>query len=167
VYGLAHYDSAYCYDDFVIRTLWNGGIGDSILVFRRLNRTNVEMINVVVRDTPDYVPKLDWQFFFGTKGKYMFTDAGSGPDPRGLAVYDLALRDTVFTSSYFSPAVLDSTLSVSFWVMAPGKPTIETCPQMKEWAEYGLSAAFLERIVLHLPDCKLVRTGEIRCSSIQ
>jgi hypothetical protein len=97
----------------------------------------------------------------------MFTDAGSGPDPRGLAVYDLALRDTVFTSSYFSPAVLDSALSVSFWVMAPGKPTIETCPQMKKWAEYGLGAAFLERIILHLPDRKIVRTGEIRCSSIQ
>jgi hypothetical protein len=167
VYGLGHHDSLYCYDDFIIRAIWNGEIGDSILVFERHKRTDSEMLKVVVLDTPYYAPKLDWQWFDGAKGKYMFTDAGSGPVPRGLAAYDLVLRDTVFTSIRFDSPVLDTALSLSFSVSVPGEPTPETCPEMKKWAEYGLGAVFLERVTYHLRERKLVRSGEIRCSSLQ
>jgi len=46
----------------------------------------------------------------------MFIDSGTGPDPRGLDVFDLSQKKNVFSGSYSQPIALDKDRRLVYYV---------------------------------------------------
>jgi len=94
-------------------------------------------------------------------------DSGTGPGPRGLSVYDLSKRETVFEGSYMSSSLEIEGSKLTYWEPVDRLADVENCPVFEENVGYGLGSGFEERVTLELTTLLLERTGQVKCSARQ
>lgn len=120
----------------------------------------------------DYVPEADdfeirnedAEYFLGLQQDLLILDSGTGPDPRGLVIWDLKKREKVYTGNY-SEAKIEWGY-MEFWVRT-SDATDENCPQAKEWSDSGLEAQIETKVSLNLSNFKITKSLETRCSPLQ
>jgi hypothetical protein len=138
-------------------------VGDSLLVTRK-------------RELPDEAWREDIRvdltladdagFFDGIWGDLMFIDSGCCPGPRGLAVYDLVQRKSVYSADYEDWPTDGPTLRKGRWLTY-----LEALPE-SAWPHFscpecertGMGTGYVEKVVLDLQSLQLARSGDIRCS---
>jgi hypothetical protein len=100
------------------------------------------------------------------EGSFMITDAGTGPCPRGLRVYDLTMNKVVLDDGYSSPLVVEDA-KVSYWSPSKIEPTIENCPEMVEYSKASLGSGIESHVIFDLDTLVLTHLGEYRCTARQ
>jgi hypothetical protein len=144
-------------------------VGEDIKVIAKLGESDETFLNDLKKAPVHFkVPEGD-NFFFGLYGDYMFIDSGTGPEPRGLEVIDLAQKKSVFSGSYSSPIALEKDSRLSYYLTVDEKKLKKKpdCPEAEEWKQNGLGIAYEEKVGLDLKTLKIAHSGELRCASRQ
>jgi hypothetical protein len=105
------------------------------------------------------------EYFMALQDRFLILDSGTGPEPRGLIIWDLDSRKKVYSGTYSGPYEINPG-RIEFW-METGEATDENCPRKKEIEDDGLGAAIETHVTLRLPDLEVVRSAQTRCTSRQ
>lgn len=106
------------------------------------------------------------QYILALENDFLILDSGTGPDPRGLIVYDVKKQKKIFTDGYSQPVTIKDN-SISYWAESSIKATESNCASFLENQGHGNPSAIDKRITLNLLTLTTKDLGEQRCSSRQ
>ncbi len=144
-------------------------VGEDIKVIAKLTAADETFLADLKKAPIQFkMPEGD-NFFYGVYDDFMFVDSGTGPDPRGLDVIDLAQKKNVFSGSYSSPIALDKGGRLVYYVEVDEKKlkTKPDCPEAEEWKQNQLGVAYEEKVSLDLKTMRMIRSGQLRCAARQ
>jgi hypothetical protein len=159
----------YSYRKYAVIVTPTDEVGEDIKVIAKQNATDESFLSDLKKAPIHFkMPEGD-NFFFGVYDNFMFIDSGTGPEPRGLDVIDLAQKKNVFNGSYSSPIALDKGGRLVYYVEVDEKNIKKKpdCPQAEEWKRNQLGVAYEEKVGLDLKTMKIIRSGQLRCASRQ
>jgi hypothetical protein len=160
----------YIYREFsvAVREDTAGGVGEEIRV--AIHRPEEESSGALARAvaSPDFVvPNDDANYFFGLSAGKVFVDQGTGPEPRGLAVYDIRSKKKVYAGTYSFPINMIDSNRLEFFKEIDAKPPGVDCPEQAEWTAGGLGVAYERRVKVDLTSGAESPTEEVRCAPRQ
>lgn len=141
-----------------------GRMGTSFLVKYKATEDTRLACEYVVKPG-DFEIADDWpEFFLELQNDLLILDSGTGPDPRGLVIWDLKKQQQVYSGSYSDAKIGPG--HMEFWTET-GKGTDANCPEEKEWRALGLETAIETWVRLSFSDFKLTKSSQTRCSPRQ
>lgn len=151
---------------FVIESNLTDSVGANHLVKYKTNENqNFECKYVIEKG--DFEIKNEWaEYTLALENNFLILDSGTGPDSRGLIIYDLNLRKKVYEDSYSQPINIQNN-SVDYWTGTTKPVTEQNCPDFKKWEEGGLTSAIDAHVSLNLSTLVKKELGEYRCSPRQ
>jgi hypothetical protein len=142
-----------------------GGLGTNFLV-RELPHPSAPLPCAYVPDEASWEIPNEWaEYFFALEGAFLLLDSGTGPETRGLVIWDLDARRVVFRDAYADLSMPDPD-TVAYWSETPAPPDDALCPDRHTWEARGLGTA-VEEVRLSLEDLTRRPTGATRCSPRQ
>jgi hypothetical protein len=109
----------------------------------------------------------EWaEYFFALEGAFLVLDSGTGPDPRGLQVWDLDARQIAFGAAA-SDLWMPAPDTLAYWAEVSAPPDAASCPERAAYEARGLGAALEQEIRLALAGLVPRPTGAVRCSARQ
>lgn len=105
-------------------------------------------------------------YILALENDFLIMDSGTGPDPRGLTVYNLNLRKKVYEDSYSQPVNIQNNV-IDYWVGTKKTVTGENCPESKKWEEGGLGSVINTHVSLNFTTLIKKELGDYNCSSTQ
>ncbi len=115
----------------------------------------------------DFEIKNEWaEYLLALENQFLILDSGTGPDPRGLIIYDLFQRKKAYTDTYSEPVMVQNN-TIDYWAPSSEKATENNCPQMKENEANGLGSAIDKHVSLNLLTLAKKDLGESRCDARQ
>lgn len=170
IYGLTQFDNHQCfrYQKFLVATKpFPDRVGSVIYVKYNDSNNKFTPCEKIISECDFKIKNETADYFEGIYEHYLFIDQGTGPDPRGLIIYNLYTKKIVFDSEYSSPEFIDAKRILSFWITCEIPATEKNCSRYSEIRSYGLGMAIEKKVLLNLSDLSLSETGETRCSSRQ
>lgn len=151
---------------FVIEKNLTDSVGANHLVKYKTNANQNPSCEYLVGNG-DFEIKNDWaEYTLALENNFLILDSGTGPDPRGLIIYNLYSRKKVFEDTYSKPITIQNN-TVNYWTGAQEKATEGNCPRLKEYEVGGLWAAIDVHVSLDLTTLAKKDLGERRCSPRQ
>jgi hypothetical protein len=145
-----------------------GQVGTNFLVKYKRQKGKPPVCKYVVNPGDFEIRNEEAEYFLGLQGNLLILDSGTGPDHRGLIIWDLSTKKKVYTGKYSSeedePKIKPGYME--FW-LETGRATDENCPKAKEWRANGLGAAIETWVRLDLSDFTLTKSSKTRCSPRQ
>ncbi len=142
-----------------------GEVGTNFLVKYKIQPSQKIQCKYTI-EKGDFEIKNEWaEYFMALQGDLLILDSGTGPDPRGLIIWNLRNRKKVYTGSYSEPYEIHLGY-LEFWAET-GKANDDNCPERKEWESDGLGSAIETRVRLDLSDFSVVKSSQTRCESRQ
>ncbi len=143
-----------------------GEVGTNFLVKYKRQKGEPPVCKYVVNPGDFEIPNEEAEYFFGLQGNLLILDSGTGPDPRGLIIWDLSKKKKVYTGTYSKEEAKIKPGYMEFW-LETGRATDENCPKSKEWRTNGLGAAIETWVHLDLSDFTVTKSSKTRCSPRQ
>ncbi len=149
---------------FVVSKDVLGSVGSDILIKHKsspkqnisceYNKSNGDL-EILDNESASYILALE--------GNYLLIDSGTGPDPRGLSVYDITKGKIVFSDKYSQPVDIKNN-SISYWAQSSEEANPINCPKYNEYKGFGGSAVITAHVSLNLSNLTKTDLGEKRCS---
>ncbi len=109
--------------------------------------------------------------FEGVYNHFLFTDSGTGPDGRGVAIYDLKKKKTVYYAVYSpitEPRIENNALIFYIDLYDLRYKEHRYCPDAEKWLrESGLDYGFEQKTKFDLDSLVEKGIGKITCSERQ
>ncbi len=106
------------------------------------------------------------EYFLALEGDFLILDSGTGPQPRGLIIYDLKERTKIFSDRYSRPISVSNN-TIDYWAETQEKVTKENCLELATYEAQGLGAAIEAHVILNLSTFNKHELGDKRCASRQ
>lgn len=152
---------------YVVKTIQGEDLGEKIAVYKREASTDAES----ACQTPDEayfdVEDSDNNYFFGLSGSLLFVDSGTSAESRGLQIYNLKTRRSIFNESYTGDPILTAGRFVSFDSPSDKKGPAKSCKQAAKWKRDGGGVGWVQGKKLDLQTFKLTDVGILRCIYMQ
>jgi hypothetical protein len=159
----------YSYRKYAVIVSPTDEVGEDIKVIAKLGASDESFLTDLKKAPIHFkVPEGD-NFFYGIFDDLMFIDSGTGPDPRGLDVFDMSQKKNVFSGSYSQPIALDKDRRLIYYEEVDEKKLKKKpdCPEAEEWKQNNLGVAYEEKVSLDLKTFKIARSGQLRCAARQ
>jgi hypothetical protein len=146
-----------------------GEVGTNFLVKYKRQKGEPPVCKYVVKPGDFEIPNEEAEYFLGLQGNLLILDSGTGPDHRGLIIWDLSKKKKVYTGTYSSESEKEVKIKpgyMEFW-LETGRARDENCPKAKEWRANGLGAAIETWVRLDLSDFTVTKSSKTRCSPRQ
>jgi hypothetical protein len=165
--GEAH--TCYAYEKYVVFvTEDTEGVGEQIKVaLRQPQAAAAKSCDMKAAKTYYLIPNDDANFFFGLAGDYLFVDSGTGPEPRGLYIFDLSKKKKIYTDSYSQPITLGKDGRLDYYKPSEKDGALKDCREAKKWQADQLGVGWDQRVILDLATLREVAVGKLRCSPRQ
>lgn len=151
---------------FVIEKNLTDSVGADHLVKYKTN-ANQNLSCEYIVGNGDFEIKNEWaEYTLALENNFLILDSGTGPDPRGLIIYNLSSRKKVYTDEYFQPVLIQNN-TINYWSPTSQKATNENCPKLNEYTSSGLGAGIDSHVVLDLLTLSKKELEEYRCSPRQ
>lgn len=141
-----------------------GGVGTDFIIKKKGNKRHVSCDLTI--DSLDFELKNERaEYFLAIQGDLLILDSGTGPDPRGLIIWNIESQKKVFSGSYSGPYTVENGL-MKYWLETEDA-TARNCPSLKKNAENGLGSVIETRVQLNLNDFTVKRSSKKRCAPRQ
>lgn len=159
-------DQTVCHESpaYLVAEGATGEVGTHFLVKYKTGDGPAPVCEYVVKPGDFELRNQDAEYFLALQDDLLILDSGTGPEPRGLIIWDLKKRSKVFSGSYSDATVGKG--FIEFW-QESAAANEANCPQAGEWREAGLGAAIETRVRLSLADFSLSKGTETRCQARQ
>ena len=157
-----------CNKYVIFTTETEDGVGEDIRIALRGRSSDAKQLcDDKSAKTYFIIKNDDSNFFFGLFEDYLFVDIGTGPEPRGLSVFDLSRKKKIYDASYNTPIKISAGPALDFWMPLEKDLPKKQCPQAKKWEAQGLGFGFERRVILDLKTLKERTIGQPRCTPRQ
>jgi len=113
------------------------------------------------------VNSSDNDYFYGVSGSLLFIDNGTSMESRGLEIYDLTSRKSIFNESYTGDPKFVGGRFVFFDSPSDRKGPLKTCREAAKWRRDGGGVAWVQGRKLDVQTLKLITVGALRCVYMQ
>jgi len=148
---------------FVVSKSLKDSVGSDILVKYKTSTSQNFACSYIVKLGDFEIKNQKAEYFYGITNNFLITDSGTGPNERGLIVYDLNLKKKVFEDTYTEPLSIQNN-SLTYWTSANTKATSQNCPKLAEYTSQGLVGVIERHVTLDLSNLTKKDLGESRCS---
>jgi type II secretory pathway pseudopilin PulG len=152
-----------CYDNLKYFLIAKDG-SNNIVKYKTDSNQNIPCEYIVGEN--DFKSGAGAEYFMSFDGKFLLTDSGTAPGCRGLTVYDLDKKRTIYKDTYCTPVTIDGSI-VSYWTPTKVKPDNTNCPNLSEYLSQTGSAEIESHVSLNLDTLVKKDFGESRCSVTQ
>jgi hypothetical protein len=155
------------FDRYIVKVTAGEDLGEDIEIHRRVQSINPDTI-CDSNPAPYYTIKnADANYFAGLSGDYLFVDNGTGTDGRGLEIFSLKSKKSIYSTEYYDAVEFnkaDTSLRQTF-----KKPSgaLKNCRQAAQWKKNGLGVGWIRQSKLDLQTLKETPIGMIRCRAFQ
>jgi hypothetical protein len=147
-----------------------GGVTDSVgtnLLIKYKTSADQKYSCLYSKESNDFEIKNKWaEYYWGITDHFLILDSGTGPDPRGMLIYDLTKRTQVFNDQYSHPATIGSG-TIDYWTPIKTPATKSNCPEFNEYNTAGLGIIIESHVSLNLSTLTKKDLGLTRCSPTQ
>lgn len=152
-------ETCFVFSKYVVKML----PGEKIAVYIRRATTAVKGA-CQTSDSPYLdVNVSDTDYFFGILGSLMFIDRSRSVESRGLEIYNLASRKSIFNESYAGNAKLVGGKFVFFDSPSDRKGPVKTCREAAKWKREGVGVGWIQVRKLDIQTLNLINVGTLRC----
>lgn len=109
----------------------------------------------------------DNDYFYGLSGSLLFIDSGTSVESRGLEIYDLISRKSIFNESYTGDPKFVGGRFVFFDSPSDRKGPLKTCREAAKWIREGGGVGWVQGKKLDIQTLKLINVGALRCIYMQ
>jgi hypothetical protein len=166
----------YLFDRYVVEIKdHNVDVGSDITIRYRPSGKSKNFLKIITESSrwASYSPDdiginrpNDAAYFLGIFDHWLIVDSGTGPDPRGLSIYDLNTKKKIYDGSYSEPIYI-SHGKLIFWTEI-GKADENNCPHFKEWLHnYGGTPAIDGKVEFDFKFLTLQHLSEEKCNPRQ
>lgn len=141
-----------------------GGVGTDLLVKAREIK-DPPSCDYTIGHSDFEIKNEDAEYFLALQGDRLILDSGTGPDRRGLIVWDLRSRKKVFSGTYSQPYEIGDGF-VRYW-METAQGNERNCQTFSANAALSLGSAIETKVELRLADLSIQKTSETRCAPRQ
>lgn len=157
----------YIYEKYIVVVKNSGYIGDIITVRKRVSEND---FNCNMPSQESEIFTIDGsdstETFIGIYRHFLFTDSGTGPDGRGIGIYDLKKRKDVYYAIYSGNKMWIENNALVFYKDIEPQNKIE-CAYAEKWESKGLSTGYEQTTRVNLDTLREVSIGVISCSPRQ
>lgn len=159
----------YVFGKYTVKTISNeDSTGENIEVFRHvLVPANAKTACRTSSKPYLSVKNPDANYFIGLAGDYLFIDSGTSVESRGLEIYNISSRKSIFTSEYHDTVKLLQNRYVVFDKISVQNGSLKACPKAREWKRDGFGIGWVRDTRLDLQTLKETPAGALRCIAQQ
>lgn len=151
------------YGKYVVKTKAGEDVGENISVFQ--NKASVTAKNACKEKLSGLVTikNTDSNYFYGLFESFMFIDSGTSASARGLEVYSLDSKKSLFNFNYVGEAKILPGKILSFDQISEKAGSIKTCKQAAQIKRDGMTVGWMQTTKLDLNTLKTSTVGGLRC----
>jgi len=157
----------FVFSKYIVKTIQGEDTGEKIAVHKRRPRTTAESDCQTAGEAYLDFTDSDNNFFYGLSGSLLFIDSGTSVESRGLEIYNLDSRKSIFNESYTNDPILTGGKFVLFDSLTDQKGPIRTCKEAAKWKRDGGGVGWVQGKKLDLQTFKLTDVGSLRCIYMQ
>jgi hypothetical protein len=155
------------FNQYVIKTKSGEGVGEDISVYKRPASTNAKDNCKANNPLLFVITNRDANYFMGLFQSFLFIDSGTGPDSRGLEIYNLDTRKSVFTDEYHESVKIVPGNLVMFDKISAKAGSNKNCRSAAKIKKDGLTVGWIQDTQLDLKTMKRKPVGSLRCVAMQ
>lgn len=159
----------YVFKNYVVRTAGGEDVGEDIFVYKHTAETTAAVVKYCGTEEAPYlsVKNPDANYFIGLSGKYLFVDSGTSVESRGLEIYDLNSKKSVYSTEYRDEIEVQAGRYVTFAKPSAKPGAVKNCREAAKWKKQGLGVGWVQNAKLDLQTLKSTPVGALRCVAQQ
>jgi hypothetical protein len=157
----------FVFNQYIIKTNSGEDVGEDISIYKRGDKTAATNGCPVKSPLLFTIKNPDSNYFLGLAGDFLFIDSGTGPDSRGLEIYNLKSRKSIFTSEYHDSIKLITGDTLRFDKISGKNGLLKNCKQAAKIKRDGMSVGWVQDTQLNLKTLKASSVGALRCVALQ
>lgn len=159
--------SCYIFSNYVIKTTTGESVGEDVYVYK-INREAKPASHCASATEPFLsIDNVDANYFAGISGNFLFIDSGTSTESRGLEIYDLTKKKSVYTTEYHQSVKLQNKRFILYDRTSEKGGAIRTCREAQNWKKNGLSIGWVKPAKLNLETLEEAATGPLKCVAQQ
>lgn len=158
----------FVFSKYFVKIVQNEDAGETISVYSRETSTSAQSA-CQTADRTAYldINDSDEQFFYGVSGSLLFIDSGTSVESRGLQIFDLTSRKSVFNDWYSGDPKLVNGRFVVFDSPSEKQGPIRACKEAAKWKRDGGGVGWVQVKRLDIQTLKVTNVGALRCVYMQ
>src|SRR5688572_17644686 len=146
----------FVFGKYVVKTVQGEGGGENISVYKRSAATRAQDACQTTDQAYFEVNDSDNYFFYGLSCRLLFIDSGTSVESRGLELFNLNSRKSIFNESYTGDPKLVDGRFVFLDSPTDRKGVLKTCREAAKWKRDGGGVGWVQGQKLDLQTLKLV-----------
>jgi len=155
--------NCFVFGKYVVKTARNEDEGENISVYIRNTASSPEGACRTKGSPHLEIKDSDNNSFYGLFGNYVFVDSGTSSDSRGLDIYNLISRRSIYSDGYLGDAKLTEARFILFDTPSDKKGSLGTCKEAAKWKRQGGGVGWMQGRKLDLQTLKVISVGTLRC----
>lgn len=157
----------YVYQKYIVVTARSARDNGDIIAVRERASVDDFTCNKASESSEVFIIDGASETFVGIYRHFLFTDSGTGPDGRGIGIYDLAKKKHVYYAIYSGDEMKIEHDALIFYKDIEKNKSKKPCPKAEKFNSDGLDFGFEQEVRIDLESLREVAIGEITCSSRQ
>lgn len=157
----------FVFGKYTVKTVASEDLGEEIEIYRNSAAVGDDSVCDNLKTPYFTIKNADANYFFGLSGEYVFVDNGTGSDGRGLEVFNLKTKKSIYTTEYYIQAEIEQNRFLVYDKYSETKGALKSCRQAAQWKKDGFSIGWVRSSKLDLQTLKETPTGTIRCRAFQ
>jgi hypothetical protein len=157
----------FVFDKYTIKTISGENVGEDIKVYRRASSISAD--TACENGTAAYytIKNADANYFAGLFGDYLFVDSGTGADGRGLEIFNLKSKKSIYSTEYYDELELQEGRFFIYDKLSKTNGALKNCREATQWKKDGFSIGWVRQAKLDLQTLKETPIGTVRCRAFQ
>jgi hypothetical protein len=157
--------NCYVFENYTVKTTTSEAVGEQIAIYKRAAATT-DYCNTKARPYLA-IENPDANYFIGLSGVFLFVDSGTSVESRGLEVFNLETKKSVYTTEYHDSVALENGKYVLYDKVSAKAGAIKTCRSAAKWKKEGFSIGWVQNTKIDLQTLKESPAGAMRCIALQ
>lgn len=159
--------NCYVFKEYVVKTMSGEAVGEDILIYKRTAATNPAAYCKTKALPYLKIKNPDANYFIGLSDKFLFIDSGTSVESRGLEIYNLNTKKSVYSTAYHDSVELQNNRFVLYDKVSEKSGAIKNCREAAKWKKEGLSVGWVINTKIDLQTFKETPAGALRCVALQ
>jgi len=157
--------NCYIFENYTVKTTASEGVGEKIVIYKRAATTT----NYCDSRARPYlsIENPDANYFIGLSGVFLFVDSGTSVESRGLEIFNLETKKSIYATEYHDSVALQNGRYVLYDKVSAKAGAVKTCREAAKWKKEGFSIGWVRNTKIDLQTLKESPAGALRCIALQ
>lgn len=157
--------NCYVYENYTVKTTAGEAVGEKIAIYKRAaaatDYCDAKARPYLAIENPDA------NYFIGLSGDFLFVDSGTSVESRGLEIFNLETKKSIYATEYHDSVRLENGRYVIYDKVSARAGAVKTCRAAAKWKKEGFSIGWVRNTKIDLQTLKESPAGALRCIALQ